>query len=59
LKNDKGEIIKPASVKSSGSGHHREVGISFKNPGKVEFVELVVMDLAGVKETVFRWETSK
>ena len=59
LKDDKGNIYKPASVKETGSGHHREADVKFKNPGKVKSIELIVKDLAGVKETVFKWEFSE
>ncbi|HBO84721.1 MAG TPA: hypothetical protein DD641_07080 [Deltaproteobacteria bacterium] len=59
LKDDKGNTYKSSSVKESGSGHHRQTEIRFKNPGKVKFVELVVKDIDGVKETVFKWQASE
>jgi len=45
-------------VEPSGSVHHRSAVIRFANHGKVKSMELVVKDLGGVKETVFRWEFS-
>lgn len=59
LKDDKGKTYKPASVKETGSGHHREADVKFKNPGKVKSLEIIVKDLAGVKETLFKWEFSE
>ncbi|MBI5892876.1 MAG: Spy/CpxP family protein refolding chaperone [Deltaproteobacteria bacterium] len=59
LKDDKGKTYKPASVKETGSGHHREADVKFKNPGKVKSIEIIVKDLAGVKETLFKWEFSE
>lgn len=59
LKDDKGNIYKPVSTKPSGSGHHRESEVRFKNPRAAGFIELVVKDIGGVKETVFRWESPK
>ncbi|MBI5682385.1 MAG: hypothetical protein HZC45_04340 [Deltaproteobacteria bacterium] len=59
LKDDKGNIYKPIAAKPSGSGHHREAEVKFKNPGTTGFIELVVKDMGGVKETVFKWQTPK
>jgi len=56
LKDDMGKIYKPTSVEPTGSGHHRSAVLRFANPGKVKSLELVVKDLAGVKETVFKWD---
>jgi uncharacterized protein (UPF0333 family) len=45
----------PAKVKSQdGSGHHRSAVIEFKDPGTKDF-EVVVKDIAGVKERVFKF----
>ena len=56
LRDDKGKTYKPSSSEISGSGHHREAEVRFKNPGKVKSVELLVKDVAGVKETVLKWD---
>ena len=58
LKDDKGKTYKPSSAETSGSGHHREAEVGFKNPGKVKSLELLVRDVGGVKETVLKWENS-
>lgn len=56
LRDDMGKTYKPTSVEPTGSGHHRSGVLRFINPGKVKFIELVVKDLAGVEETVFKWQ---
>lgn len=58
LRDDKGKTYKPSSAEPSGSGHHREAEVKFKNPGKVKSLELLARDVGGVKETVLRWEIS-
>lgn len=58
LMDDKGKTYKPSSTETSGSGHHREAEVYFKNPGKVKSLELLVRDVGGVKETVLKWEIS-
>jgi hypothetical protein len=41
----------------SGSGHHRQAIVKFPRPsGAVELLEMVVTDVAGVKERHFRWK---
>jgi len=59
LKDDKGKGYNPARVELGGSGHHRSAVLTFKNPGKVKELKLLVKELAGVKETVFEWDTKK
>lgn len=56
IRDDKGKTYKPSSAETSGSGHHRSAEVKFKNPGKVKSVELLVKDVAGVKETVLKWD---
>jgi hypothetical protein len=55
LRDDTGKIYQPTRVENTGSGHHRETTIAFPKPGGKK-LELVVRDLAGVKERTFRWE---
>ncbi len=44
-----------ARVKSQeGSGHHRSAVVEFDNP-KMKEVEIVIKDVAGVKERVFKF----
>jgi len=59
LKDESGRTYSPVSAETSGSGHHREAEITFKNPGRTNSVELLFKDLAGGKETVFKWELKK
>ncbi|MBI5286086.1 MAG: Spy/CpxP family protein refolding chaperone [Deltaproteobacteria bacterium] len=56
LRDETGKVYKPVSAESTGAGHHRSAVVRFTNLGKVKSLELVVKDLAGVKETVFKWE---
>lgn len=56
LRDDMGKTYKPTTVEPTGSGHHRSALLRFTNPGEVKSLELVVKDLSGVKETVFKWE---
>jgi len=56
LKDESARTYSPVSAKTSGSGHHRESEIRFENPGRTKSVELLFKDLAGVRETVFKWE---
>ena len=57
LRDDAGNIYPPTSVENNGSGHHRQATVSFaKVANKNKRIELVVKDVAGVKERVFRWD---
>jgi hypothetical protein len=41
-------------VSQEGSGHHRSVVVEFDNP-KTKEMEIVIKDVAGVKERVFKF----
>ncbi len=41
-------------ISQSGSGHHRAAVLEFTNPGTKE-VEVVIKDVAGVRERVFKF----
>ena len=57
LRDDAGNTYAPTAVDNKGSGHHRETTVSFaKVTSGTKRIELVIKDLAGVKERVFRWE---
>lgn len=58
LRDDKGKNYHPDLVSASGSGHHREATIEFKDPdlSGAKYVELVVEGVAGVDERVFKFE---
>lgn len=62
LRDDTGkEYGIPVVESPSGSGHHRAGIIRFKgvDVSKAEAIELVIKDVAGVKERVFRFEIKK
>jgi len=63
LRNDKGQQVAPTSWEAPAGGHHRsgtlvfpatDSGKALVDPG-TKYVELVIRDLAGVKERVLRW----
>ena len=65
LRNSRGQVVRPTKWESAPGGHHRagtlvfpardEAGQSLTGAG-VSYVELVLRDVAGVKERVLRWE---
>lgn len=58
LRDDAGNEYRAEAASSSGSGHHSETALVFKD-AKVsgsKYVEIVVRGLAGVDERVFRFE---
>ena len=60
LRDDSGKTYEPTGAENKGSGHHREVTVVFPRPSAgVESLQLVIKDVAGVKERVFRWELSQ
>jgi hypothetical protein len=57
LRDDAGNSYLPTAVENKGSGHHRETTVSFaKVASGTKRVELVIKDVAGVKERIFRWD---
>ena len=57
LRYDAGNTFSATSVENKGSGHHRETIVSFaKVASGTKRVELVIKDIAGVKERIFRWD---
>jgi hypothetical protein len=56
LRDDTGKTYLPNSVENKGSGHHREVTLTFpKVSPDAKRVEIIIKDLAGVQERTFRW----
>jgi hypothetical protein len=56
LRDEAGNTHVPTAVENKGSGHHREAAVGFpKVSSDAKRVELVIKDVAGVKERVFRW----
>lgn len=57
LRDEAGKTYEPTRVENKGSGHHREIVLSFPRPGpETKRLELVIKDIAGVKERTFRWD---
>jgi len=57
LRDDVGNTYSPTAIENKGSGHHRETAVSFaKFATDAKRVELVIRDVAGVKERIFRWD---
>jgi hypothetical protein len=57
LRDNAGKSYEPAQVENKGSGHHREIILTFPKaaPGRKR-LELVIKDIAGVKERSFIWD---
>ena len=56
LRDASGKIHQPLKVETDGSEHHRSAEIYFARPaGGAQEVELVIKELAGVKERVLRF----
>lgn len=56
MRDDTGIVFQPTKVENKGSGHHREVILTFPRPTlKGKWLELVIKDIAGEKERTFRW----
>lgn len=55
LRDETGKEYQPSKVENKGSGHHRELVVIFPKPGGKK-LELLVKDVAGVKEWSFRWD---
>ena len=57
LRDDTGKIYPPTAVENKGSGHHREIVLTFpKMSPESKRMNLVIKDVAGVKERTFRWD---
>jgi hypothetical protein len=56
LRDDSGKSYAPTSAENKGSGHHREATITFpKLSPEAKRVEVIIKDVAGVKERTFVW----
>ena len=57
VRDEMGKEYQPTGVENKGSGHHRETVLSFpKGSPEAKRLELVIKDIAGVKERTFRWD---
>jgi len=56
MRDDTGLAMQATGAESKGSGHHREIILTFPRPTlDRKWLELVIKDIAGVKERTFRW----
>ena len=56
LRDDTGKSYVPTSAENKGSGHHREAIVSFaKVSSETKRLELIIKDVAGIKERTFVW----
>lgn len=57
LRDGTGKAYEAIEAENQGGGHHRTVTLQFPGiPAGTQRVELVIKDLAGIKERFFRWE---
>ncbi|OGQ72087.1 MAG: hypothetical protein A3G94_03835 [Deltaproteobacteria bacterium RIFCSPLOWO2_12_FULL_60_16] len=57
LRDEAGKDYQPTQMENKGAGHHREVTLAFpKSASGAKRLELVIKNIAGVKERSFRWE---
>jgi hypothetical protein len=56
MRDDTGLTMVPTGAENKGSGHHREIILTFPRPTlDRKWLELAIKDIAGVKERTFRW----
>jgi hypothetical protein len=57
LRDDEGKPYQSTGVQNKGCGHHRESTLSFAKPGpETKRLELVISDIVGTNERIFRWD---
>lgn len=57
LRDDTGKENLPKEAENKGSGHHREVSLVFPPvTPEATRLEMIIKDIAGVKERTFRWD---
>lgn len=61
LRDDSGREYRPVAWESAPGGHHRQGTLTFSSPdflnqGGTKYLQMVIRDVAGIKERVFRWE---
>ncbi len=61
LRDENGRTYPVEAVENaSGGGHHRQAVLRFDKVGpEAKMIELIVKDVAGVKERTFRWSTTE
>ena len=56
LRDDTEKIYVPTAIENKGGGHHREAVVTFaKLAPEAKRIELIIRDVAGVKERTFLW----
>lgn len=57
LRDDTGKQYLPTSWDSRPGGHHKQGVLTFQAPdSEPKYLDLIIWDVAGVKERAFRWE---
>ncbi len=61
LRDNTGKEYHPVSWDSAPGGHHRQGTLTFPIPdslgqGKAKHIEIVIQDIAGIKERVLKWK---
>lgn len=57
LRDGGGQTLRPTEVQYKGGGHHRQAILAFPESfAPVKSLELVIRDVAGIKERAFRWD---
>lgn len=57
LRDEAGRSYAPLAVEATGGGHHRQATLVFPKAARdAKRVELVIKDVAGIKERTFRWD---
>ena len=60
LRDETGNSYAPTAVEYKGSGHHREAILVFASTARsAKKIELLIKDLAGMKERVFTWAANE
>ena len=60
LRDETGKTYQSPRVDNKGSGHHRQITVIFpKVSPETRWLELVIKDIAGVKERSLRWDLSQ
>jgi len=56
LRDEAGKTYAPTKVENQGGGHHRQVVMTFPKVSEgTKRVEVIIKDIAGIKERTFRW----
>lgn len=60
LRDETGKELQPTQVENKGSGHHREIILIFsKSSSGAKRLDLMIKDIAKVKERSFSWDLSQ